>query len=72
MQVAAVHLHFDARCLVGIGIQIQEPFAAFKYQMPHLVWSGTETPAAAAAEVERKSRSDGYRHDQRDESCVMA
>ena len=25
-----------------------------------------------AAEVERKSRSDGYRHDQRDESCVMA
>ena len=25
-----------------------------------------------AAELERKSRSDGYRHDQLDESCVMA
>ena len=45
MQVAAVHLHFDARCLVAIGIQIQEPFAAFKYQMPHLVWSGDSIKA---------------------------
>ena len=35
-----MHLHLDARCLAGIGIQIQEPFAASKCKILHYVSSG--------------------------------